>query len=113
MGQRYIGAKSKIAHEILKEITELVPPGSKIVDLMCGTGAISLELRKQNYNVTAVDVMSQACHITKVKTLLSKSPPFSGFKKYMIKNNKKISSNVSGYENIIYVLNNINDIFIS
>ena len=110
MGQRYIGAKSKIAHEILKEITELVPPGSKIVDLMCGTGAISLELRKQNYNVTAVDVMSQACHITKVKTLLSQSPPFSGFKKYMIKNNKKISSNVSGYENIIHVLNNLKPI---
>ncbi|MBT4325313.1 MAG: hypothetical protein HOD60_00175 [Candidatus Nitrosopelagicus sp.] len=110
MGQRYIGAKSKIAHEILQEITQLVPTGGTIVDLMCGTGAISLELRKQNYKVTAVDVMSQACHITKVKILLSKPPLFLGFKKYMIKNNEKILSDISGYENIIHTLNNLKPI---
>ena len=108
MGQRYIGAKTKIVEEILNEITELVPTGSTVVDLMCGMGSISLELRKKEYKVIALDVMSQACHITKVKTLLQKAPPFIGFKKYMIKSRKKLLPNASGYENIIQTLNDLN-----
>jgi len=77
---------------------------------MCGTGAVSLELRKKDYKVIAVDVMSQACHITKVKTVIQKAPSFVGFKKFMIKNKRKLSSNVSGYENIIHTLNNLKPI---
>jgi len=47
MGYRYIGAKTKISNEIISEISKIVPSGGKIADIMCGTGVISLELRKK------------------------------------------------------------------
>lgn len=107
MGVRYIGSKAKIVQEVLDEVSRLVSPGSTIVDLMCGTGAVSLELRKNQYQVISVDVMSQACHLTKVKTMIQKAPAFSGFKKFMKQKKKKILPDLSGYENVIYTLNNL------
>jgi len=107
MGYRYIGAKTKISNEIISEISKIVPSGGKIADIMCGTGVISLELRKKGYEVIASDVMNQACHITKVKVLLQQAPPFNGAKKYFSKKGQLLLTGYSGYEAIIQALNNL------
>jgi len=107
MGYRYIGSKTKITDQVLTEIQKVVPNGGTIVDLMCGTGAISIELRKKEYDVIAVDVMSQACHLTKTKVLLQKAPSFKGAKKFLIKKGQTLLTEQSGYESVIQTLNNL------
>ena len=76
MGYRYIGSKTKITQEIISRVKQLVPQRARVADIMCGTGSISLELRRNGYTVLANDVMTQAYHITKAKVLLQKPPPF-------------------------------------
>ena len=49
MGQRYIGSKTKIKDVIVSEIQKFVPKIGTVVDIMCGFGSISGELRKKNY----------------------------------------------------------------
>lgn len=56
MGFRYIGAKTKVIPEIVKKITSIAGKHSHIVDLMCGTGAVSASLKQEGFTVTAVDV---------------------------------------------------------
>jgi len=107
MGYRYIGAKTKISNEIISEISKIVPHGGTVADLMCGTGVISLELRKKGYKVIASDMMHQACHITKVKVMLQQAPPFKGAKKYFSKKGQQLLTETSGYEAIIQTLNNL------
>ena len=85
MGQRYIGSKTKIKDVIVSEIQKFMPKNGTVVDIMCGFGSISGELRKKNYKVIAVDVMNQACHVTKVKMLLTKPPLFKDVKKFIDK----------------------------
>ena len=107
MGHRYIGAKTRIVEEIVSEIIKIVSQNGTVVDLMCGTGAVAIELRKQGCKVIATDVMSQACHITKVKLLLQEPPMFNGVKKYLIKKGQMLLTDKSGYESIIQTLNNL------
>ena len=77
MGSRYIGAKTRIVNEITRHIEQLVPSGGTVADLMCGSGSVSLKLRKHGYRVIAVDVMCQAYHITRTKVLLQTPPTLS------------------------------------
>ena len=107
MGYRYIGSKTKIVDEILFEIQKIVPPGKTICDLMCGIGSISLELRKKGYKVISTDVMSQACHITKVKVLLRQAPLFRNIKKENIIKGQTLLATQSGYAAVIQILNNL------
>jgi len=46
MGYRYIGAKTQVLDEVLAGVKRLARPSGHIVDLMCGTGAVSLALRQ-------------------------------------------------------------------
>ena len=107
MGHRYIGAKTRIVKEIIRRIQELSPAGGTIADVMCGSGAVSVALRKQGYRVIAVDVMSQACHITKTQLLLQRAPPFSGVKKSFVTKGQTLLTEPSGYETVIQTLNNL------
>ena len=107
MGYRYIGSKTKIVDEILSEIQKIVPEGETVCDLMCGTGSISLELRKKGYKVLSTDVMSQACHITKVKVLLRQAPLFRNIKKEKTVTGQTLLTEQSGYETVIQILNNL------
>jgi len=110
MGTRYIGAKTKISNVIIDEIAKIASPGETIVDIMCGTGAISLELRKEGYKVFAADVMSQASHITKVKLLLQDQPSFTLARKHLTKKGQQILTEKPGYESMIQTLNNLQPI---
>src|SRR5713226_8562936 len=107
MGFRYIGAKTRIVDEILNEVRERVPKGGNVADLMCGTGAVSVELRKSGFRVISVDVMRQAYHITRVKVLLQEPPVFVAAKKYLIANGQTLLAELSGYVAIIQTLNNV------
>ena len=107
LGYRYIGSKTKIVYEIISEIKKRVPAGQTVCDLMCGTGAISLELRKNNYRVISVDVMSQACHITNVKVNMRQAPHFRNVNEINIANGQTLLIEKSRYESIIQTLNNL------
>jgi adenine-specific DNA-methyltransferase len=107
MGQRYIGAKTRIVDEIVGYIERMVPKGTVVADLMCGGGSVSLMLRKQGYRVIAVDVMSQAYHITRAKVLLQEPPAFIEAEKYAVSNGQSFLNELSGYEKIVHTLNNL------
>lgn len=78
MGFRYIGSKTRIVKEIANAIGELAKPGSCIADLMCGTAAVSAELRRRQYRVVANDVLTFCYHHAKVALLFSSRPSFRG-----------------------------------
>ncbi len=107
MGYRYIGAKTRIVNEILTEVRRRVPKGSTVADLMCGTGAVSIELRKYGYRVIAVDIMNQAYHVTRVKVLLQEAPTFSGAQRYFVKNGQTLLAEQSAYASMIRTCNNL------
>ena len=109
MGFRYIGAKEKLANIIIKEIREIKPDATDIIDLMAGTGQFSAALRQHNYKVSAVDVMTFSYHHLIVQLQLEEAPAFLKFKK------NNISSNITffepnNYTKIIDYLNNIEGI---
>jgi len=71
---RYIGNKTRLLPVLMEEIGIRVPDGSTVVDLMAGTGCVSLALRKNGYRVIASDMMTYSKHHL-VTQLLLKSPP--------------------------------------
>lgn len=111
MGYRYIGAKTKIKLEIIRKIKSIIGDKGTVVDMMCGTGAISAELRKNGYSVIAVDLMSQSYHHTRVQLLLKNNPPFKHISKYLSKNiSQNLLNTKSNYEAVIQTFNNIKPI---
>jgi len=110
MGHRYIGAKTRILGEIISTIKNIVTPGAHIADLMCGTSAVSGELRKKGYRVTANDLMTYSFHHARVSLLFTKYPTFEnarGFiEKFFSKNAKEIFP-LTPYELILKALSNV------
>lgn len=107
MGYRYIGSKTRIVEEILSKVKKIVSTGGTIIDLMSGTGAVSIELRKRGYKVIANDVMAQAYHITKVKVLLQNEPTFLRLNEDMFDGGVTTLVSPSRYNQLLNVLNNI------
>src|SRR5437867_550787 len=77
MGYRYIGAKTRVVGEILPQIRKVVGHNAHIADLMCGTAAVSSELRQHGYQVTANDLMTFCYHHARVALLFQSRPTFS------------------------------------
>jgi len=111
MGYRYIGAKNKLSEHILNMVSELVDPEAHVVDLMCGTGQVSLALREEGYRVTAVDLMTYSLHHAIVQLFINKPPEFTGMSKLQEirkhKENPKNLFGVSVYEAVLGFLNNL------
>jgi adenine-specific DNA-methyltransferase len=109
MGFRYIGAKTKIIPEIMKKVKSTIENGGHVADMMCGTGAVSASLRKEGFTVTAVDVMSQSYHHTRVCLLLNSPPKFEMCQEFIenLKLPQITLKPVSSYLKIISYLNNI------
>ena len=111
MGYRYIGAKSRILSEVLSEISRIVPAGSTIADVMCGTASVCAALRQAGYNVIANDVMTYSFHHARVALCLSEPPGFSLASAFIFEN----SGNETGelfppatpYEEILNALNHV------
>lgn len=75
MGYRYIGSKEKLANDIINIMLENVPSAKSVIDLMAGTGNMSLALRKRGFTVIASDMMTYSYHHLIVNLCL-KEPPF-------------------------------------
>ena len=111
MGYRYIGAKNKLSDHILNKVSEIVAPGAHIVDLMCGTGQVSLALREEGYRITAIDLMTYSQHHATVQLFINKTPEFTELSKLQeIRKHKENPKNLFGisvYEAILSFLNNL------
>lgn len=107
MGQRYIGAKTRILSIILNEVRRIAPPGATVADLMCGTGSVALELRLAGYRVVANDVMRQAYHITRAKLFLERAPPFEGVGPHLTTEGQRLLSGGGGYQRLLQQLNTL------
>ena len=110
MGYRYIGAKTKIIDKVLNRICSLTSKGSHVVDLMCGTAAVSAALRKNGFRVTAVDIMTFSYHHARVVLLLKEHPKFTNAKnfinKYFQQSQQKLFP-LNSYEKMLLALNNV------
>lgn len=108
MGFRYIGSKTRIANEILEQISEIAKPGAQVTDLMCGTGSISVALRQQGYRVIANDVMTFAYHHARILLLFTSPPQFDRATEFIHQfypKEKQELFPLSSYEQIIKSLN--------
>lgn len=75
---RYIGNKSKLLDYIIGKTKDIIGKSGTVADIMAGTGMVSLEYRKNGYNVIASDMMTYSkCHLI-TNLLNSKSPEFKG-----------------------------------
>lgn len=97
---RYIGNKTKLLPFIIEKIEELLGDSGTVADIMAGTGVVSLELRRQGYNVIASDVMTYSYHHLVVNLLLKESPEFKGLGSMVVRNN-------TPYESVLTYLNSI------
>ena len=107
MGHRYIGSKTKILNEVVSEIQNIAPVRGHVVDLMAGTGAVSVALRKAGFKVTAADLMTYSYHHARVALLLSEAPKFKGASAFIDKFSAKESKKRSRYESVISALNSV------
>lgn len=108
MGYRYIGAKTKILNKVLEKISSLIAYGGHVVDLMCGTAAVSAGLRKLGFQVTAVDLMTFSYHHARVALLLTAPPAFRGATAFVNEYSERKQQTLfplTLYENLLKALN--------
>lgn len=108
MGYRYIGAKTRVVGEILPQIRKVVGETAHIVDLMCGTAAVSSELRQYGYQVTANDLMTFCYHHARVALLFQSPPTFSQAKDFVAEFSnisEKSLFPLTAYEAVLAALN--------
>ena len=111
MGYRYIGAKNRLNDQILDSIKNIKGENGHIVDLMSGTGQVSLALREAGYQVTAIDVMTYSCHHAKVLLFLTAPPLFQHLINQPeikeLKSNGGLLFEITNYEAVLNYLNSI------
>lgn len=78
MGYRYIGSKEKLAPQLIDIMLSSVPHANSAIDLMAGTGNMSLAFRRRGLIVSASDVMTYSYHHLIVNLLLNSAPSFNG-----------------------------------
>jgi adenine-specific DNA-methyltransferase len=110
MGYRYIGSKDKLTDIVISEIRAINKNANKIIDLMAGTGLMSLALRENGYTVLANDVMTYSYHHLNLHLLLSKEPPFKNISFITNNGKEKEKKDVSNYELVLSHLNNLKGI---
>jgi adenine-specific DNA-methyltransferase len=78
MSYRYIGNKTRLLGPLTSVIGDRLQRGAVVADLMCGTGSVSLALRRAGFRVVAADIMTFAYLHARVRLTLSSEPPFRG-----------------------------------
>ena len=73
----------------MEEIRSIVPSGSTVVDLMAGTGSVSLALRKGGYRVIASDMMTYSKHHLVTQLMLNSPPAFLSLRSELPRNTDK------------------------
>ncbi|WP_438966452.1 DNA adenine methylase [Flavobacterium sp.] len=108
MGYRYIGSKDKLTDIIISEIRRINKNSKIVIDLMAGTGLMSLALRENNFKVVANDVMTYSYHHLNLHLFLNKEPDFKNISSII--NLVGPSSKKNNYDLIIEYLNNVKPI---
>lgn len=103
---RYIGNKTKLTGYILETIKDMIGDEGTVADVMAGTGAVSLALRKEGYHVIASDVMTYSYHHLVVNLTLGGAPSFEK----LMSSNEFINSDRNGYESVLDFLNSLTPI---
>ena len=98
---RYIGNKTKLLPEIIQATRDTIGDTGTVVDLMAGTGSVSLEYRRNGYHVIASDMMTYSKQHLIAQLLYDNDPDFLGFKSSSI---NKLSSytEIIEQENILF-----------
>ncbi len=104
MGYRYIGSKEKLAPQLIDIMMSAVPTAASAIDLMAGTGNMSLAFRRRGLTVSASDIMTYSYHHLKVNLLLNSAPLFNG----LVGTIPDVSNNSN--ENYNIVLNYLNSL---
>lgn len=99
---RYIGNKSKLLPQLMDVSKEVIGDGSVVADLMAGTGLVSLEYRKNDFQVIASDIMTYSYHHLVCNLLINKTPLFNGLSKEV-----PFTQKHSNYEDVLNYLNNL------
>jgi adenine-specific DNA-methyltransferase len=76
MAYRYIGNKTRLLPWLVKLISQEVPPGGTVADLMCGTASVAAALREHGYRVVASDLMTFSVLHARVRLKLARAPRF-------------------------------------
>lgn len=100
---RYIGNKTKLLPYIMNRVCEMIGDTGTVADVMAGTGAVALELRKHGYTVMASDVMTYSYHHLVTNLKISEYPHFEG----LVRNNVISSKSEMAYQNVLTFLNNL------
>jgi adenine-specific DNA-methyltransferase len=108
MGYRYIGSKDKLSDIIISEIRKINNNAETVIDLMAGTGLMSLALRENNFKVVANDVMTYSYHHLNLHLLIKKAPEFKNVSSII--KNSDISNEKDNYGLILDYLNNLKPI---
>lgn len=98
---RYIGNKTKLLPILMDTISNVVPAGSTVVDLMAGTGSVSVALRKYGFRVIASDMMTYSKHHLVTLLLCNGAPSFSGLEGQL----PGWENNMFRYERVLEYLN--------
>jgi len=94
MSYRYIGNKTRLLPILLDAFQEVIPSGSTVADLMCGTASVSEALRQSGYRVIASDLMTFSAHHARVRLCASEAPSFN-------------KTGIDGYRKVLTYLNQI------
>ncbi|MEX1358313.1 MAG: DNA adenine methylase [Gaiellaceae bacterium] len=78
MSYRYIGNKTRLVPSIMEIVGGQLRAGAVVADLMCGTGSVSLAMRRAGFRVVAADIMTFAYLHARVRLTLNCEPPFRG-----------------------------------
>lgn len=82
MAYRYLGNKARLVDVIVGAVKELVSPGARIADPMCGTATVADELATAGYLVVAGDELTFPVLHARVRLLLDGDPAFAGLGGY-------------------------------
>lgn len=100
---RYIGNKTKLLPHIINRIQEMIGTHGTVADIMAGTGAVSLELKKKGYTVVASDVMTYSYHHLVTNLQLDKEPEFLA----LVHNGVIPAGSTSPYRDVLTFLNDL------
>jgi adenine-specific DNA-methyltransferase len=78
MSYRYIGNKTRLVPNLMAVVRERLRAGAIVADLMCGTGSVSLAMRRAGFRVVAADIMTFAYLHARVRLTLDREPRFAG-----------------------------------
>lgn len=100
---RYIGNKTKLLPVLMDAVSAAVPANSIVVDLMAGTGSVSVALRKSGFRVIASDMMTYSKHHLVTLLLCDGAPAFSGLDGHL----PASKGGASGYDRVLEYLNHL------